>query len=192
MTTIQFKIPVLLDLICVSPVLLYRLLRYGWAYRKIPLGEGRFTIVDPLIFYRLNKFNWAAKRNKNDFYAVRFIDEAGKFSKISSMHREIMGNPEGYLVDHRNNNALDNRMANLRPATRSQNACNKLKRRTDTTSKYRGVCWREDKRKWQAKIYYQKKEIFLGYFDSEIDAAKAYDAAALKHHREFARLNFQD
>ncbi len=175
----------------VWPVLVYRRIRYGWPYRKIPLGEGRFTIVDPLIFYRLNKFNWAANRNRKDFYAVRFVDEPGKPSKISSMHREITGNPKGYVIDHRNNNTLDNRIANLRPATRSQNACNKLKRKTQTSSKYRGVCWSKIVRKWRAKISFQKKHILLGYFESETEAAKAYDEAARKYHGEFACLNFR-
>jgi hypothetical protein len=41
-----------------------------------------------------------------------------------------------------------------------------------------------------ARIGFEKKEIHLGYFRSEIEAAKAYDRAAIKYHGEFASLNF--
>lgn len=192
MARVEIKIPDWLDKVFAWPAMVYRKHKYGYPYRKIPLGEGRFTIVDPPIFCQLNQFNWVAKENNQGFYAFRFINEPGKPARISSMHREIMGFPKGYLVDHKNNNKLDNRLVNLRLATRSQNACNTLKRRTNTSSKYRGVSWRKDIRKWQAKIYFQNKAILLGYFDSEIEAAKAYDAAAKKYHGEFARLNFPE
>src|SRR4030043_428346 len=100
MARVEMRVPDWVDRVCAWPVMIYRQWKFGYPYRKIPLGEGRFTIVDPLIFYRLNKYNWLAKKNRYDFYAVRFIDKPGSFSKISSMHREIMGDPKGYLVDH--------------------------------------------------------------------------------------------
>ena len=108
------------------------------------------------------------------------------------MHREIMNAPAGLLVDHKNRNPLDNRRANLRLATHSQNMQNRGKFRSNATSQFIGVCLVKKTGKWKAQIKHQKKYIFLGEFDSEIDAAKAYDAAAIKYHGEFARLNFQE
>jgi hypothetical protein len=102
-----------------------------------------------------------------------------------------MNAPRGLLVDHRNTNGLDNRRSNLRLATYSQNNCNKAKRK-NTSSRYVGVCFNKQLKRWGAYIKPQGKKIFLGYFDNEIDAAHAYDAAARKYHGEFARLNFPE
>ena len=99
--------------------------------------------------------------------------------------------PVELLVDHRNNNGLDNRRDNLRLATSSQNNCNSRKRK-NTTSQFRGVCFCKAKGKWDANINLAGKRIWLGSFDSEIEAGKAYDEAAKKCHGEFARLNFPE
>jgi hypothetical protein len=105
------------------------------------------------------------------------------------MHREIMNEPKGFMVDHKNNGSLDNRRANLRVATRSQNNQNVPKRK-NTSSRFIGVCFNKEHKKWCAYISYEGKSIWLGYFGDEIDAAKTYDRAAMKYYGEFARLNF--
>jgi len=61
-----------------------------------------------------------------------------------------------------------------------------------TYSKYKGVHWHKLHKKWAARITFERKQIHLGYFLSEIEAAKAYDRAAIKYHGEFAYLNFPD
>jgi hypothetical protein len=52
------------------------------------------------------------------------------------------------------------------------------------------VCWSKHHKKWQAAINVDRKSIHLGYFNDEIEAAKCYDEAAKKYHKEFACLNF--
>jgi len=87
---------------------------------------------------------------------------------------------------------MDNRGANLRAATRSQNMYHRRKSSGAKQSKYKGIHWKKRNRKWEAMITFQKKKIYLGYFRSEVDAAKAYDRAARKYHGEFASPNFPE
>jgi len=191
MTTIQIKVPNWLDFIFTCPLLTYRLLRFGYPFRKIPLGEGRFTIVDPRDFYWLNFFHWTLDGKGENIYAVRNVIPAVGKSRIVRMHREIMQAPAGLFVDHRNLNSLDNRRANLRPATHSQNMQNRGKRK-NAGSIFMGVSFDKWTGKWKARIRSDGKKMYLGRFYIEIDAAKAYDNAAKKYHGEFARLNLPD
>jgi hypothetical protein len=178
-------------------------------------SEGKFTIVDPPDFYRLNSFNWLCSGRDENLYAARVIRlKSGRLGTVL-MHREIFftclpqhvfgrGSPacpelaEGAqlstfsrsVVDHTNTNSLDNRRANLRLATPSQNSCNSRRDKSNTYSRFRGVSFSKRKGKWFAAIRANGKKIWLGYFQTELDAARAYDEAARKYHGEFARLNF--
>ncbi len=189
---ISIKIPVWLDIIFAWPAVLYRLWKYGYTYRRIYLGEDEWTILDQQDYCRLKHFKWVINGNGTKFYAARFIKIGPGKAKIMRLHREIMNPPEDLLVDHRNGDSLDNRRANLRLATHSQNTCNSRKPSSETSSRFRGVTFKKHIRKWGARIKYLRKEIYLGVFDSEIDAARAYDKAALEYHKEFARLNFPE
>jgi hypothetical protein len=187
---LTIKIPVWLDLIFVSPLLAFRLLRYGYTYRRIYLGEGEWTILDLWDYYRLRDFNWYLNGTGVKYYAYRNYKTNRRKTAIRSMHRDITNAPDDLFVDHRNGNSLDNRKDNLRLATNSQNNCNSIIDKSKTTSRYRGVVVRKKYGRCFAQIRFQGKPHYLGSFDSEIDAAKAYDAAAKKQHGEFARLNF--
>lgn len=90
--------------------------------------------------------------------------------------------PEGQL-DHRDRNGCNNRIANLRPATKFNNSHNKNRKRDG----FKGVD-RAGSR-WLARIGHHKKQTRIGLFDSPEEAARAYDAAALRLHGEFAATN---
>jgi hypothetical protein len=185
-------IPAWLDKICTWPVTCYRRFKYGYSYRRIYLGESEWTILDQEDYYRLGHLKWCITANKYTFYAVRFAKTGHRKIKPVKLHREIMGAPAGRLVDHKNGNGLDNRRDNLRLATYSQNACNRRRDKSKTSSRFVGVSFKKRDNNWAARINYKGKTISLGRFGSELDAAKAYDLAAVKYHGEFARLNFSE
>ena len=171
-------------------VLLYRRMRYGYAFRRIPLTQGRFAIVDPADYQRLSRYKWrlCKTKGKNVLYAERSIRRAdGTYSRIL-MHRQLIRPPAGYVIDHVNGCGLDNRRANLRLATAAQNAWNAGRR--SGRSGYKGVWLAKNKGLWRASIVCCGQRKHLGYFRDKRDAAKAYDRAAQEYHGEFAVLNF--
>jgi hypothetical protein len=109
------------------------------------------------------------------------------------MHRLILGVTDSSIeIDHRDGNGLNNTRHNLRIATSQQNAFNRKKRSDGKLSQYKGVSKRSEtnRRPWYAFICIDGKQKIIGAFDSELEAARAYDASAALHFGAFARLNF--
>lgn len=157
---------------------------------QIPLSRGKVAIVDD-IDADLSGYKWFYLPSANGGYATRARYSQGKASYVH-MHRVILerkiGRPlnKGEQTDHRNLDGLDNQRSNLRPSTPTQNGRNKSPYR-NSTSRFKGV-GPIDKR-WRARIKVDGKLIHLGVFGSEVEAAQAYNAAALLHFGEFANLN---
>jgi AP2 domain/HNH endonuclease len=156
-------------------------------HKIIPLTKGFVTIVDEDDYDYLIQWKWTY----NQGYALRGQKKKEYLYKRKTimMHRIIMNAPEDKEVDHKNLNGLDNRKQNLRIATYAQNKYNALKRNQKTSSKYKGVSWKIDKNKWEVYIKLSGKKVHIGYFNNEIDAAKAYNKAAEKYYKEFSRIN---
>ncbi len=164
--------------------------KVGDIVKQIPLTQGKFALVDDEDFSRLNQHKWCvAKSGRNGFRAVRGIRK-DKRNVTAYMHRVIMDAPKHLDVDHINHNPLDNRKCNLRTCTKSQNQHNQQLRKSGS-SQFKGVVWDKCKNKWAAIIKLKTKQISIGRFNSEIEAAKAYDEKAKELFGEFACLNFK-
>lgn len=172
---------------------------------EIELTKGKTTIIDD-VDGDLMKYRWQAHQAQSKvWYAQRgegYTNGLGeKKVKISSMHREILSRILGRApchaeyTDHINGNGLDNRRINIRVATPRQSTENRRKLNPhvllgETSSKFKGVSWHKNIKKWQVAIKYNYKKYHLGYFLNETDAAKAYDRASINYFGEFAKTNF--
>jgi hypothetical protein len=160
--------------------------------KRIKLTQGKYTIVDADVYEWASNFKWHAANWKNGFYATRAPKMVNGYrgSKIA-LHREIMKAVPGQMVDHINGDTLDNRRVNLRICDNTQNQRNSRLGKNNTSG-YKGAGWHKIHKKWVGRIKVNNKLIHLGYFNTVIEAAKAYDEAAIKYFGEFANINFKE
>jgi len=148
----------------------------------VTLACGAEAIIDAEDAELVGQYNWSLCTG----YAATSLYPVGEKRRSIKLHRLVMGEPEGFEVDHKYGIRLDNRKAHLRLATRSDNNHN-AKVRRDNTSGRKGVSWHKKVKKWFAQIMYMGKQKHLGYFSDPDAAYEAYCQAALKYHGEFAR-----
>lgn len=165
---------------------------------EVPLygkkAAGRVVRVDEGDYGLVSQYRWHIHepepkpgRRQQGPYAVTLIWENGR-GRTLFMHDLIMG-AKG--IDHVDHDGLNNRRSNLRVATGTQNAGNQ-RPQLSVTSRYKGVSRHSPTGKWQAGIQAAGRKYHLGYFSSEVEAARTYDAAAHELFGEFACPNFRD
>ena len=142
------------------------------------------VLIDDTEYPALVKHSW----HWNGRYVATRIG-----GKTTYMHRLIMRAGPRQEVDHINGDGLDNRLVNLRLCNRFEQNRNSRKLKTKT-SKYKGVCWHPGRKSthtgfWRATIMVNRKQICLGTFSNEIEAARAYNEAALRYFGAFACVN---
>jgi len=166
---------------------------------KIPLTQDKVAVVDEVDADLVN-FKWSVVRQGRKsnpiWYAVR-DSRMGRGKPNIRMHRVILERMIGRSLkkneetDHKNHDGRDNRRSNIRLATKSENLRNQRVQGKSKSSQFKGVWWHKRDEKWSAAIQGGTRT-WLGYFDTEEDAARAYDAEAKVRYGLFAVLNFPE
>ena len=142
-------------------------------------NEEFFTDVEDA--ERVSVFTWEIDSPRD--YVVSKIKD-----KRVYLHHFIIPNRTLEMIDHIDRNKRNNTKANLREATRSNNMHNAIFN-PGAHSKYKGVTLCKRNNKWYARISCHPHTYHLGYYEKEIDAAKAYNDAAIELCGEFALIN---
>jgi hypothetical protein len=152
-------------------------------HAEIAAVRGQIILISPEDYDLVSRYRW-------------YIDSGGyPRTSISRneklrLHNLLLPVQAGMTVDHRDGNKLNNTRDNLRYATYSVNS--QGRKNIGVSSKYRGVHRNRYSFKWIAQITIAGKVQHLGSFEAEIDAAIAYDNAAIEHFGPLARTNFHD
>ena len=155
--------------------------------RRIKLTQGKWATVDDADYPRLSKYTWHLLKSG---YAVRVATKRDGAKERIYMQRDILRVPTDVTIGRvRNDRRRNNQRSNLRITTPSHSQANRL-RQSNNTSGYKGVEKFKKQNIWRAQIVDNYRKIHLGCFKTAVEAAFAYDKAAVKYHDEFARLNF--
>ena len=153
----------------------------------IHLSGGEVALVDPEYYEIVNSYRWYSWYNRRrTHYAATNIYQ-GEAKTILLMQHLILPVKPGFEVDHADGNGLNNRRANLRYSTYSQNKANRPAPRNNTSG-FKGV-YKARSGKWTARIMVDYQDRHLGTFADKEDAARAYNEAALEAWGDFAHLN---
>jgi len=159
---------------------------------KIKLNKGYEVLVDDDDYIILNRYHWNTSWYKctSGIYLAGVVGWISEIKKNVLMHRFILNiaNGDKLCVDHIDGNVLNNQKLNLRICNRSQNLANQKKQKSNTSG-YKGVSYINGNKKFKAAISFKNKDIFIGYFNNPLDAAVAYNNAAIKYFGEFSKLN---
>lgn len=162
---------------------------------KLTLGNGMVTTVSNEDVDLLEAYGWYALKDGNHYYAYANVVEPKRTTV--KLHRlvaaRVLGDIVGRRIDHVNRDGLDNRRENLRVAGQGENLVNAGKRKGEHSSKYKGVYFHKPSGRWlvQIRLPNVQNKKHLGYFDTQEEAAVAFDRAAMERYGEFEVLNFR-
>lgn len=151
--------------------------------KQIPLTQGKCAIIDDSDFDIVSAHKWYAIWDGWNWYAGRKHNK-----RQQRLHNFLMQPPAGVIIDHRDGNGLNNQRQNLKISTYSHNV-HRMRKKIAHTSKYKGVSWQKRCAKWIAQIHGKGQVVYLGLYEVEEEAAKAYDSAAERFFGEDALTN---
>lgn len=157
----------------------------GIECRRLPLTQEQYSLVNAERYDCLISRSYFSQWSENGkcFYARRWVILSDGTRVTIRMQNDILGIPPGEIVDHKNHDTLDNRDANLRPASHSLNGANNRQSKSNTSG-HKGIY--PVRGKWRAIITKDRNRIHIGYFDTFNQAATAWEAKAIELFGEFA------
>lgn len=148
-------------------------------------GSRHTVRVSPSDFDLLSRYSWHVTKAGWKFYARTTLN-----GRNILMHRMLMIPGPAQVVDHVDDDGLNNMRENLRLCSNAENTARQRRTENSGSSRFRGVSWNRRDHNWRVSIRVRGSSHFLGHYDEEQDAARAYDAKAVEMFGEFARLNF--
>jgi hypothetical protein len=151
-------------------------------------GEYVNVQIDEEDLHLLRNYSWII--DSNNYVRTSVFNSKTDKTHAVWLHRLVAGidSYDERVVDHIDRNPLNNRRSNLRAILKEKNQKNRGKCRRNTTG-FKGVTLIKKTGKYMARIASDGKRITIGTFDNQLDAAVAYNEAAIKYHGEFAALN---
>jgi len=152
------------------------------------------VLIDWEDYGRLKEYTWHIQYRKDGSVGgvrTSTYDPVTKKTGVINMHQLILdhyGKHGADGIDHIDRNTLNNTKVNLRVCSNQQNQMNTNSRQL--SSKYKGVSYEKKRKKWFVGIKINKRSKYVGRYDSEEEAGRAYDEEARKYHKEFGRYNF--
>jgi hypothetical protein len=152
------------------------------------LVRNGFILIDESDYPKMRGYDWWISRRRTNTYVM---GTTGRMGKLVYLHRVILGlsKGDGVEVDHIDCDGTNNSRCNLRVVpTHTENLANR--RKFTGTSKYKGVHWATNEKKWHSTLSYKDRTVYVGYFDDEDDAARAYNEMAVRMFGvDYARIN---
>jgi hypothetical protein len=148
--------------------------------------SGHEVLIDAADYPLLSQYKWCRTSLRAPYARTEFWQGGKRYQLL--MHSLLLNPPIGFEVDHINGNGMDNRRANIRIATHSENCANRCNNRKGG---YRGV-YLTKSGTFEVKLMKRPNLMYLGKYTDEIEAARVYDKAAREAFGEFARLNFPE
>lgn len=169
---------------------------------QIPLTNStKFALIDAADYELVKNYTWwehkASSTNDLSYAYGMKLPRKRKGEQVVKMHRLLLGlTDRNLIIDHIDGNGLNNSRSNLQQITRAQNNqkanLDPDKNPRKKHSKFRGVSYLSWHGRYLAYVDCEGKRVYLGYFDTAEEAARARDIKAFELHGKFARLNYED
>jgi len=147
-------------------------------------GDTFQVLVSADKYDEVMQYRWYIKIHGEKVYVARNMIQDGKMRSFY-LHWQIMGKPpRGFVIDHKDNDGLNNTNENLRRCTQAQNCANRGPQRNNSSG-YKGATWNATTKRWHSQGKVNGKLTCFGTFDTPEEAHAAYCMNMQQYHGEY-------